>query len=138
MTAESITNGRHMLLTTYRKNGVGVSSPVWTVAVSDGRVGMWTGSQTAKFKRLRHDPHVTIQSCSARGKLKSNSTPFEGTAEIVENGPLFDEVQSKIHAKYHWMIPLVTRISRLQGRYTKGEPFGDRAILITVAAKGEG
>lgn len=137
MTAEGITSGRHMLLTTYRKNGIGVSSPVWTVAVSDGRVGMWTGSETAKFKRVRHDPHVTIQSCSARGTLKANGTSFDGIAEIVESGPLFDEVQSKIHAKYRWMIPLVTRISRLQGRYTKGEPFGDRVILITVAAKEE-
>src|ERR1039457_3792316 len=43
MGTETITDGKHMLLTTYRKNGAAVSSPVWTVAVSDGRVGMWTG-----------------------------------------------------------------------------------------------
>jgi PPOX class probable F420-dependent enzyme len=77
MGTETITDGKHMLLTTYRKSGAGASSPVSTVAVSDDRVGMWTGSKTAKFARVRHDSHVTIQSCSARGKTTPSSAVFE-------------------------------------------------------------
>ncbi len=132
MTVAGITGGKHMLLTTFRKNGTGVPTPVWTVPVSDGRVGMWTGAGTGKYKRLRNNPHVTIQACTARGKTRPNTVPLGGTAEIVEGGPLYDEVQSKIHAKYGWMIPVVKRISRLQRRYKAGQSFGETVVLITV------
>jgi len=110
-----ITAGKHMLLTTFRTSGDGVSTPVWTVPVSDGRVGMWTAAGTGKYKRLRNNPHVTIQACSARGKPTPGDRILHGTAEITQGGALFDEVQTKIRAKYGWQIPIVKRVSRLQG-----------------------
>ena len=128
-----ITRGKHMLLTTFRKGGAGVATPVWTVPVSDGRVGMWTGSSTGKYKRLRNNPHVTIQACTARGKPKPGAAILDGTAEVVQSGALFDEVQARIHAKYGWLIPIVKRVSRLQGRYKRGQAFGDTVVLIRTA-----
>jgi len=132
VTTSDITRGKHMLLTTFRKSGAGVATPVWTVPVSDGRVGMWTGAGTGKYKRLRNNPHVTIQACTARGKTKPGSVLFEGTAEIVQTGTFFDEVQASIHAKYGRLIPIVRRISRLQGRYKRGQSFGDTVVLIRI------
>jgi hypothetical protein len=105
----TITRGKHMLLTTFRRNGVGVSTPVWIVPVSDSRIGMWTAAGTGKYKRLRNNPQVT------------------GAA-----GPLFDEVQGKIHAKYGRLIPIVKRVSRLQGRFKPGQTFGDTVVLTTI------
>ena len=133
MTMTDITRGKHMLLTTFRKSGTGVATPVWTVPVSDGRVGMWTGTGTGKYKRLRNNTHVTIQACTARGKTKPDAAILEGTAELVQAGALFDEVQASIHAKYGRLIPIVKRISRLQGRYKRGQPFGDTVVLISIA-----
>ncbi len=133
MTTTDITRGRHMLLTTFRRNGTGVATPVWTVAVSDGRIGMWTGAGTGKYKRLRNNPHVTIQSCTARGKPKPGAAILHGTAEIVQAGPLFNEVRASIRAKYRWLIPIVKRVSRLQGRYKRGQSFGDTVGLISIA-----
>jgi len=135
--APEITRGKHMLLTTFRKSGVGVPTPVWTVPVSDGRVGMWTAAGTGKHKRLTNDPHVTIQACTARGKTKPGAPALAGTAQIVQTGPLFDEVQRKIHAKYGRLIPVVKRISRLQGRFKRDQKFGDTVVLITVDETGE-
>ena len=132
MTLE-ITSGSHMLLTTYRTSGTGVSTPVWTVPVSDGRVGMWTGAGTGKWKRMRHDPRVTIQACTARGKAKVTDPILEGTAEIVRSGPLFDEVQAKIRSKYGpWRIRIIPWISRVQGRLKADQVFGDTVVLITI------
>jgi uncharacterized protein len=128
-----VTHGKHMLLTTFRKNGAGVATPVWTVPVSDGRVGMWTGSSTGKYKRLRSSSHVTIQACTARGKAKPGAEILDGTAEIVRAGSRYDEVQASIRAKYGRLIPVVKRISRLQGRYKRGQPFGDSVVLISIA-----
>lgn len=122
-----------MLLTTFRKNGAAVATPVWTVPVSDGRVGMWTGSSTGKYKRLRNNSHVTIQACTARGKPKPGAEIFDGAAEIVRAGAHYDQVQASIRAKYGWLIPVVKRISRLQGRYKRGQPFGDTVVLISIA-----
>lgn len=133
-----ITRGKHMLLTTFRRNGTGVATPVWTVPVSDGRVGMWTGAGTGKYKRLRNNPHVTIQACSARGRIKPGAALIDGTAEIVRAGPLFDEVRASIKAKYGRLIPIVKRISRLQGRYKRGQSFGDTVVLVTVSEAADG
>ena len=130
----AITAGSHMLLTTFRKNGIGVSTPVWTVPVSDGRVGMWTGAGTGKWKRMRNNPRVTIQACTVRGKTRPADPILEGTAEIIQSGPLFDEVQAKIRAKYgRWQIRIIPWISRLQGRLKADQTFGDTVVLITVA-----
>jgi len=130
----AITSGTHMLLTTFRRSGIGVSTPVWTVPVSDGRVGMWTGAGTGKWKRMRLNPCVTIQACTARGKTRSVDPILEGTAEIVQSGRLFDEVQAKIRAKYgRWQIRIIPWISRLQGRLKGDQTFGDTVVLITIA-----
>jgi PPOX class probable F420-dependent enzyme len=128
-----ITREKHMLLTTFRRGGAGVATPVWIVSVSDGRVGMWTGAGTGKYKRLRNNPHVTIQACTARGKPKPGAVTLEGDAEIVQTGAFFDEVQASIHLKYGRLIPIVRRISRLQGRYQRGQSFGDTVVLIKIA-----
>jgi uncharacterized protein len=122
-----------MLLTTFRKNGVGVATPVWTVPVSDGRVGMWTGAGTGKYKRLRSNPQVTIQACTARGKTNPGAEILEGSAEIVQSGALFDEVRTSIRTKYRWLIPVAKRVSRLQGRYKRGQSFGDTVVLIRIS-----
>lgn len=132
MADQKITSGKHMLLTTFRKSGDGVPTPVWTVPVSDGRVGMWTAAGTGKYKRLRNNPHVSIQACTARGKTAPGDRIFQGTAEITQGGALFDEVQTKIRAKYGWQIPLVKRVSRLQGRFKADQTFGDTVVLITL------
>jgi len=130
----AITSGTHMLLTTFRRSGIGVSTPVWTVPVSDGRVGMWTGAGTGKWKRMRLNPRVTIQACTARGKTRPVDPILEGTAEIVQSGRLFDEVQAKIRAKYgRWQIRIIPWISRVQGRLKGDQTFGDTVVLITIA-----
>jgi PPOX class probable F420-dependent enzyme len=132
MTIDDITTGKHMLITTFRRSGLPVATPVWTVPVSDGRIGMWTGASTGKCKRLHSNPRVTIQACTARGRPKPDAHVLAGSADIVNSGPLFDEVQRRIHAKYGWLIPIVKKISRLQGRYKRGQSFGDTVVLITV------
>ena len=128
---ESLNLGKHILLTTFRRSGEGVATPVWTVPVSDGRVGMWTAKGTGKYKRMRGNPRVAFQPCSARGKVNRDSATYSGTVEIMSSGPLYDEVQEKIRAKYGRMIPLVKLISRPQGRLKSDQQFGDTVVLIT-------
>ncbi len=64
------------LLTTYRRDGRSVSTPV-NVVVDGGRILFRTYEQTGKFKRLGHDSRVTLQACDARGR---------GTSDLVLHG----------------------------------------------------
>jgi hypothetical protein len=125
--------GTHMLLTTFRKSGVPVSTPVWNVPLVDGRIGMWTGAGTGKWKRLRRNPAVTVQACSARGRAKPGAPVYSGTASILPEGPEADAIRAQIRARYgRFQIALVKRISRMQGRLTPEEVFGDTIIMITL------
>jgi PPOX class probable F420-dependent enzyme len=56
-----------VLLTTYRRDGRPVGTPVHLVVVGD-RAFFRTWDQAWKFKRLRNNPEVTIAPSTARGK----------------------------------------------------------------------
>jgi len=102
----------YMLLTTFRKDGTPVSTPVW-VADADGELLVWTERKTGKVKRIRRDGRVTIAPCSFRGKPR-------GTAVDAHARLLTDEgigrTQAAIERKYGWLGRVLTRgAARLNG-----------------------
>jgi uncharacterized protein len=56
---------RYISITTFRRDGTPVATPVWVVA-EGGRLYVWTGAQTGKAKRIRHHPAVTVAPCLGR------------------------------------------------------------------------
>jgi uncharacterized protein len=60
--------GHTTILTSFRRNGVGVSSPVGTVA-SQGKLYFMTAADTWKVKRLANNPQVTIAPGTYSGKV---------------------------------------------------------------------
>ncbi|MGI8777878.1 MAG: PPOX class F420-dependent oxidoreductase [Acidimicrobiales bacterium] len=64
---------KYLLLTTFRRNGDPVPTPVWVVALDDGDIGFWTGSGSGKVKRLAHTARVTVQPCNARGQVREGT-----------------------------------------------------------------
>jgi PPOX class probable F420-dependent enzyme len=125
--------GKYMLLTTYRKSGAAVSTPVWEVPLIGGRIGMWTGAGTGKWQRIRNNPAVTVQACNARGRPKPGGAVHTGTAMILKTGDNSAEIRAQIQTKYgRFQRALVKLVSRLQGRLKPGESFGDTIIDITL------
>ena len=55
-------------LETFRKNGIGVKSPVW-FAEEDNILYMWTVGESAKIKRIRNNPQVKIAPCKRFGEI---------------------------------------------------------------------
>lgn len=121
---------KYLALTTYRRNGEGVTTPVWVVGLDDGRLGFWTADGTGKTKRIRHTNRVTVQASNARGKPKRRSAPVEGFAELVRTGPAFEEVHRKVTAKYGFMVPLSRRLGRYFGQRRKGQVYADTVVLL--------
>ncbi|MFC9440686.1 PPOX class F420-dependent oxidoreductase [Nocardia sp. NPDC057030] len=70
------------LLTTYKKDGTPVGTPVW-VAPDGDRIVVWTNPATWKVKRIRRNSDVTLRSSDARGRPKGEVV-FAGTATVLD------------------------------------------------------
>ena len=84
-TIESLAGTRFVLLTTFRRDGRAVGTPVW-VARLDGPdgpgLGVWTPGSSGKVKRIRRDPSVTLAPCDRRGTPLGEPVP--GTARVLD------------------------------------------------------
>jgi PPOX class probable F420-dependent enzyme len=64
---DSLANAKSILLTTFKRDGTPVPTPVCHV-VENGIVYATTFESASKVKRIRHDPRVTISTCTMSGK----------------------------------------------------------------------
>ncbi len=133
-TATDLAAEKYLALTTYRRTGEGVTTPVWVVQVPGDRIGFWTAMGSGKTKRMRHTPRVTVQPCDARGRVKPGSTPVTAVATMVQAGPEFDEVQAKGKAKYGLMVPLTKALGRLLKQRRAGQTYADTVVVLDVSA----
>ncbi|RZU31252.1 PPOX class F420-dependent oxidoreductase [Blastococcus saxobsidens] len=70
----------YVSLTTFRRTGVPVATPVWAAADGDTLV-VWTRADSGKVKRLRHTTRVTVAPCDVRGRVQGPAV--DGEAEFV-------------------------------------------------------
>lgn len=121
-------------VTTFRKSGDAVATPVWVVPVDGGRIGFWTSSTSGKAKRIRNNPSVQVVACSQRGIVAPGATPVAGTARLVTSGPEFDAVQAAVKAKYGFQVS-VSKVFNTIGARIKGrnQPYGDTVVVITTS-----
>jgi uncharacterized protein len=71
MTAEAlsaIASAKCIALTTYRRNGTPVATPVW-FHITGNKVMVTTEASTAKVTRIRNNPQITYAVCTQRGKV---------------------------------------------------------------------
>lgn len=100
----SIHEQKYISLKTFRKNGVGVATPVW-FGEGEGKLYVMTRSDMGKTKRIRNNGRVTVAPCTIRGRV--TGAEVAATARIL---PREDHAPARasINRKY-WMarIPLV-------------------------------
>lgn len=65
---------QYVSLTTYRKSGVAMPTPVW-FAVSGDKLYVKTGRRSGKAKRIRNNPRVEVAPCTNMGKLRGPAFP---------------------------------------------------------------
>lgn len=129
----AISDEKYVASTTFRKSGAAVSTATWIVPLDGDRVGFWTSSRSGKYKRLSNDPRITLQPADSRGRVTAGSAPAEGTAELATSGAEFDAIQSKVRAKYGFMVSMA-RFFNAVGHIGKGNfPYGDVGVIVTLA-----
>ncbi len=125
---------KYILLTTFKRDGTGVPTPVWAVPLDGGKVGFWTSSGSGKAKRLAHTERVTVQPCDARGNVKDGSQPTDASAALVEGAELA-EIRRKVQDKYGFMTKVTKVLGKIGGVIKrKPIPYGDRGVVITPNA----
>ena len=110
----AISDEKYVLLTTFRKSGDAVSSPVWIAQLADGGAGFTTDLDVGKVKRIRHTPRVTLQPCSATGKVKPGAEIVEATAAVML-GADAEPIKKAIHSKY-WLMAVLINVPAMFGR----------------------
>lgn len=92
---------KYMNLTTFRKSGEAVATPVW-FAIDADRLYIVTAKAAGKVKRVRNNPHVTMTPSDARGKVTPGAPTVEGLAEVIplEAGGRGDRA---LRARYGWL-----------------------------------
>jgi PPOX class probable F420-dependent enzyme len=120
----SVLDGHNYLsLTTFRKNGQAVATPVWFAEV-DGKLVVTTDATSGKAKRIRNNPAVTVAPCDMRGKVLGPAV--QATARILTP----EEATSADRAllrKYGWQMRLLKLSAKLQRRT-------DKSIFLEITA----
>ncbi|MFD3743456.1 PPOX class F420-dependent oxidoreductase [Nocardia sp. NPDC058633] len=119
-----LATANYVLLTTFRKDGTPVGTPLWAAA-RDDKLYVWTVTDSWKVKRIRRNPEVTLQPCNARGAAHGATVP--ATARLLDAAET-DQVRGAIRRKYWLTGPLVILASNLRRGKT-----GTIGIEITPA-----
>ncbi|MDH6576010.1 PPOX class F420-dependent oxidoreductase [Kitasatospora sp. MAP5-34] len=120
---EQLSAGKYLLVTTYKKDGTGVPTPVWVVRAG-GALGIWTTADSWKVKRIRNRADVLVGPCDIRGN--STGAQLPATAEICDAATTA-EYRKLLQRKYG----LIGRLTLLGSRLRRGES-GTVAIRITL------
>lgn len=128
-TGAAAITGDYLSITSYRRDGTPVSTPVWFVTEGD-RLLVTTDSRSGKAKRIRRNPIVTISACSARGKPRG--APVAARAGFLPAAEL-ERVKRLMARKYRVALVFIRPIRALQRLFQpKREDEAEVALSITA------
>jgi PPOX class probable F420-dependent enzyme len=122
---ERLSAAKYLLITSYRKNGTAVPTPVWVVRDGEA-LGAWSAADAWKVKRIRNRADVLVGPCDARGNPTGEQIP--ATAEICD---------PDVTARYRTLIArkygITGRLVLLGSRLRRGKT-GTVGIRISLAS----
>ena len=104
---------RYIALTTYRRDGRPVTTPVWAAPL-DGNLYVVTAGSTGKARRLRATGRVRFAPSNMNGRRILGEW-HEGTGRVVEDEQRRGEALAALRRKYGWQMSLAMLINRLRG-----------------------
>ena len=107
---------KYISLTTFKRDGTPVATPVWVVSDDGRRLLVWTGPKTWKVKRLRRNPRVVVAASDLRGRIRGESYEGKGRLLDIPQGslvePLLDRkygVTRRLLGVFNKLVRVVTR-----------------------------
>ena len=110
----ALTKEQYLNLETFRKNGVGVRTPVWFVKEGDS-LYLHTVSDSGKVKRIRNNEQVNVAACKMDGSLLGEWLP--AMARLLSDEDSMRKVDHLLDQKYGLMKKLFGLAGSLQRRH---------------------
>ncbi len=123
--AAPVFRGRYLSITSYKRDGQAVATPVWFVC-RDGRLLVQTDAASGKVKRIRRNPQVQVAICTASGRLRGKQVPAR--AEILPRSET-GAVEQLIADKYRFDMIIFRPLRFVQARLHLGRPRTESVIL---------
>ncbi|HXY28442.1 MAG TPA: PPOX class F420-dependent oxidoreductase [Acidimicrobiales bacterium] len=127
--------GKYLSLTSYRRDGTAVATPVWFVQ-EGGRLLVQTDAGSGKVKRIRADPEVSVAPCNGTGHLRGDQVPAR--AELLA-GAEVAHVEELLRHKYRRDMLVIGPLRWAQRTFHLGKDRGPTvALSITFGPAGAG
>jgi uncharacterized protein len=117
-------------LETFRKNGIGVKTPIWFAQECD-MLYIWTRGDSGKVKRIRNNARVNIASCKRFGEATGEWT--EAQASVDDSDTAVQHVVSLLRQKLGFGFIMFGMIEGLIERLK-----GQRRVSIKVSLSENG
>jgi hypothetical protein len=114
------TRERYVSLSTFRRDGREVRTPVW-IAEAEGRYYVFSEGDAGKVKRIRATGRVRLAACDLRGRVRGEW--LAGRGRVAAEPAQVERAYAALRRKYGWQMAIGDFFSKLAGRYDR------RAIL---------
>jgi uncharacterized protein len=106
----SFVDQRTIVLTTYRRDGTPVATPV-SIVVDGSRAFIRTWDTAGKLKRIRNNPNVTIAPSTFRGQVTGPAIPLRASVLMGKEADTASRALARKYPLLHGIIvPLVHRV----------------------------
>ncbi len=102
---------QYLNIETFRKNGIGVKTPVWFVQDGD-LIYVRTIDDSGKVKRIRHNSNVQVAPCKVNGQVVGNWV--DATAKEKRDETTAQKVDKLLNKKYGLIKKLFALTSLFQ------------------------
>lgn len=103
-------------LTTFRRNGTPVPTPVWVAPDGNGALVVTTPTGSGKVKRLAHTPRVELRPCSRRGAVPDGAPVVLARGEVDRSDAAVASAHRVLADKYRFQFRVVMAVERVLRR----------------------
>jgi hypothetical protein len=123
--------GKYLSLTSYKRDGTAVATPVWFVE-REGRLLVQTDLGSGKVKRIRVNPVVSVALCNGLGRPQGE--PVTCRAEVVDATETA-WIEELVRHKYRWDLLIIGPFRWAQRTFHLGKDRGPTVgLAITPEA----
>lgn len=115
---ERLAASTYVSLTTFRRDGTPVPTPVWIVRDGDALLVV-TGPESGKVRRIRANPAVTLAPCDVRGRVKGDAVPGRATVLDAAGSERTTRLVRRRYGLLGWL-------------FSRGDPSGRVGLAITL------
>lgn len=108
---DALEDERYVRLSTFRKSGEAVPTPVWFARLDDS-LYVVTGRDTGKAKRIRNNPDVVLAPSDFRGRPKGPDMRAVARLTDEQKGGAADQA---LRRKYGWQYRVFEFVENLRG-----------------------